>query len=275
MTITNVLLHLDRDARNREREKVAFNLARTFQSHVTGLFILPPPPAFGYADAYVADEIIRRHRAQAQADANKLQGEFEHNAKAAAIASEFRLEEGQDFRIIAFQSRYADLIVVGQSDPDDATDYRAYNLPEEVVMIAGRPMLTVPYAGTFDSIGKRVMVAWNASRESARSLSDAMPFLKKAEHVDIYCVNPPDTKQHIPGADIATHLARHGVTVEAHHTIAKDVDAGNALLSAAYDLSSDLIVMGAYGHTRLRELALGGVTRYLLRHMTVPVLFSH
>ncbi len=135
-------------------------------------------------------------------------------------------------------------------------------------------------------MGERVLVAWNATREATRAVHDALPFLVKAKEVVVYRINPPQTG-HASGADIAAHLARHGVKVEAHDTVSKlpasetavigprSMGVGDLLLSAAADFSSDLLVMGAYGHSRVRELVLGGATRYVLQHMTVPVLMSH
>jgi nucleotide-binding universal stress UspA family protein len=135
-------------------------------------------------------------------------------------------------------------------------------------------VLVVPYAGKFDSFGKTILLAWNGTRESARAMHDALPMLEKADKVVIYAVNE-SSEDHIPGADIATHLARHNVNAEAHHTVARDISVGDALLAAVSDYGADMMVMGAYGHSRVRELALGGATRDVLNTMTVPVMMSH
>ncbi len=136
----------------------------------------------------------------------------------------------------------------------------------------------IPYTGTYPRIGRRVLVAWNASREATRAVTDAMPFLEHAGLVTVLTANARTTDMghgDLPGADIALHLARHGVRAEAAPTHSGDVDVGEWLLSRAADLEVDLMVMGAYGHSRLRELVMGGATRSILQHMTVPVLFSH
>jgi nucleotide-binding universal stress UspA family protein len=136
----------------------------------------------------------------------------------------------------------------------------------------------VPYIGGSDIIGRRALVAWNASREAARALNDAIPLLEDAENVTVLSVNPKRGirgEGDLPAADIALHLARHGMKAEASYVVAEDIGVGDALLSRAADLGSDLIVMGGYGHSRLREIVLGGATRTVLRHMTVPVLLSH
>jgi nucleotide-binding universal stress UspA family protein len=138
--------------------------------------------------------------------------------------------------------------------------------------------LAIPFAGSFKSIGKRVLVAWNASREASRALHDALPLIAKAETATVFLANPTrglDGHGEEPGADIARHMVRHGLKVEVAKVIADDVPDSALLLNHASDMGADLLVMGAYGHSRLREFILGGMTRSLLREMTVPVLLSH
>jgi nucleotide-binding universal stress UspA family protein len=145
-------------------------------------------------------------------------------------------------------------------------------------MGAGRPVLIVPYVGTFKTLGQRVLVAWNASREATRAVNDALPLLERASSVRVLSVNPRrGIAGHGPiaGADMSLHLARHGVRVEAAAVNTDDVRVDDMLLSQAADAGADLIVMGAYGHSRLGEYVLGGATRHLLRQITVPVFMSH
>jgi nucleotide-binding universal stress UspA family protein len=145
-------------------------------------------------------------------------------------------------------------------------------------MLAGRPILVVPYAGHFARIGQRVVIGWDASREAARAVNDAMPLLAAAEAVTVLTIDPEQSPRghgEIPGADIALHLARHGVTAQVERTVSAGIGIGNTLLSRAADLEADLLVMGAYGHSRVRELLLGGVTRTMLTSMTLPVLMAH
>jgi nucleotide-binding universal stress UspA family protein len=127
-------------------------------------------------------------------------------------------------------------------------------------------------------MGNRIVVAWSGSRESVRAVSDAMPFLRRAKEVIVLAINPrhgPDGHGDIPAADISLHLARHGVRADAQDITTDQIEVGDVLLSRAADESADLVVMGAYGHSRFRELILGGATRHLLQHMTVPILMSH
>jgi nucleotide-binding universal stress UspA family protein len=189
---------------------------------------------------------------------------------------EWRVEEDGILETTGLHGRYFDLTVVGQGiDLDDPTGALTV-LPEELALSIGRPVLVVPRYGTFPALGDHVLVAWNASREAARAVNDALPFLRRAQRVTVLSVDPGDhPDQRIPSADITLHLARHGVNAVAAQTRSADISVGDTLLSRAADIEADLIVCGAYGHSRLREMVLGGATRHLLQHMTVPVLMSH
>jgi nucleotide-binding universal stress UspA family protein len=166
--------------------------------------------------------------------------------------------------------------VVGQPNSHAPQDNDAVTVT--TVMTSGRPVLAIPFAGDFPTLGERVLVAWNASREAARAVNDALPLMAAAKQVTVLAINPQrgiGRQGDVPAADIALHLARHGVKAEAAHTVANDISDGEALLSYAADVGADLIVSGAYGHSRARELVFGGVTRTLIAEMTAPVLLSH
>ena len=187
-------------------------------------------------------------------------------------------ETGADaLSAVALHARYADLVVIGQQNtdlPSGVDQDFAHSLP----VAAGRPVLVVPYAFERRPIGRQVLVAWNASREAARAVQDALPILERAGQVHVVSFDPEisdSAHDKEPGADIALYLARHGVKVTVSRHAVPDLEIGPQLLSRAFDLSADLIVMGAWGHSRLREFFLGGVTRTLLESMTVPVLMSH
>jgi nucleotide-binding universal stress UspA family protein len=172
------------------------------------------------------------------------------------------------------QARYVDLTLIGQAGPEPLSLHSVS--PEEVVLFSGRPTLIVPAVGRFEHLGRRTLVAWNASREAARAVGDAIPLLVNAEAVTVLSINPArgiDGKQQ--AIDLAHHLARHGIEAEATATVAEDTAVGEVLLARAADLGADLIVMGAYGHSRSRQLLLGGATRHVLQHTTVPVLMAH
>jgi nucleotide-binding universal stress UspA family protein len=174
-----------------------------------------------------------------------------------------------DPRRFALHARYADLAVVGQ--PEDGPDHVT-----EMIMTTGRPFLVVPRYGQFAEAGRRIMVAWNGSREATRAVFDAMPLLAKADKVMVVTLDAGDGDHgESPGADISLAIARHGAQVEVARSTAGGIDAGNALLSRVTDFAADLLVMGAFSRHPLREKALGGATIEVLRHMTVPVLMSH
>ena len=171
-----------------------------------------------------------------------------------------------------------DLVVLGQPNPDVRAGGAFGLRPEEIVLGGGRPVLVIPYAGDFAEVGQRVLVAWNGSREAARTLHDAMFLLEGAEAVTVIEADPPAAGAGPPIADaaaLAAMLTRRGIKATAETTTAGDIGVENLLLSRAADLSADLLVMGAYGHSRLREFVLGGVSRGIFRHMTVPVLMAH
>jgi len=171
-------------------------------------------------------------------------------------------------------ARRFDLSVIAQTEPDKVA-------PEELIVEgalfgSGRPVVVVPYIQKTGVNLHRVMVCWDASRAAARAVADALPFLERAKAIDVVIVASERPKSdEIPGADIGQHLARHGLAVEVKRIVATDTDVANTLLSHAADISADFIVMGGYGHSRLREFILGGVTRGILASMTVPALMSH
>jgi nucleotide-binding universal stress UspA family protein len=170
------------------------------------------------------------------------------------------------------------LIIASQDDPHDPESYVGDFFPENLIMSAGRPVLLVPYASSVTSPGAHVVVGWDGSRAATRAVHDALPFMRAAKTTTIVTINGArdEPRTRIPGADIATLIARHGVNVEVKNIDAyTDALIGDALLSQASAIGADLLVMGAYGHARWQELVMGGATRTILKSMTVPVLMSH
>ena len=187
-----------------------------------------------------------------------------------------RAQEPDVSALIARHARYADLVIVGQGDPDEP-GLGGRRLLESVTLSVGRPVLAIPYIGAERPVGRVVTIAWDAGREAARAVADALPLLAGAEEVHLLMVNPTIGiygHGEEPGADMALNLARHGIKAEAHTIAAPDIDEGDAILSWLSDSGSDLLVMGLYGHARLLELVVGGVSRRILESMTVPVLLS-
>lgn len=178
---------------------------------------------------------------------------------------------------MALQARYADLLVVGQKDPDEQAFGQRSDLPEYLLMNTGLPLLMLPYTSGTVRFNGKALVAWDGSVEATRAVAQALPLLKLAREMVVLVFNPeerPGVHGEQPDADLALYLNRHGVRIEVSSPPSA-IDTGNALLSCAADMSANLLVMGGYGHARLRELLPGGVPRTILQSMTLPVLLSH
>jgi nucleotide-binding universal stress UspA family protein len=282
MALKDILVHLDVTPRSKVRLDIAAGLAIKCGAHLTGVHVIDIPSAnyfYGAAMPFVPvnpEEIVDRMRADAAEAAAPIEAAFRDCLRRNGLQGEWRLVEGGPATMVALHARYADLTVVGQPNSYEPQDSDAVTVT--TVMTSGRPVLAIPFAGDFPTLGERVLVAWNASREAARAVNDALPLMATAKQVTVLAINPQrgiGGLGDVPAADIALHLARHGVKAEAAHTVAKDISDGEALLSYAADIGADLIVSGAYGHSRARELVFGGVTRTLIAEMTAPVLLSH
>ena len=279
MKLCDILVHVDASPQARIRLDLAVALARQHQTHLTALHIIDfalPVMAMGDGGGggAVIAELMEQMRQTALTAGAQLKTIFQEAIRREGVMGEWRQVEGRAVELLALHGRYADLLVMGQDDPESGNA----GLLEAVLFDSGRPVLAIPFAGTFKTFGKRVLVGWNASREASRAVHDGLPLLAKAESTCVFLANPKRglaAHGEEPGADIARHLARHGLKVEVAKTIADDVADSALLLNHASDMGADLLVMGAYGHSRLREFILGGVTRSLLREMTVPVLLSH
>jgi nucleotide-binding universal stress UspA family protein len=275
MSLRDLLVIADNDPTYSARLDIALALAAEHRAHLTGLHVMPPPLTPTYGDMPVPETVEKMQRLELEDAARRAAAVFAERAGRTAISTEWRVAEGDIVRVASEHARYADLTMLPQGmDLGFATADLA-RLPEELALGVSRPVLVIPRYGSFPTVGVRVLVAWNRSREATRAIHDALPFLRRAKQVTILSIDPDDDAEHrLPGADLGLHLARHGVTVQAATIAGADVAVGDLLLSYAADHDVDLIVMGAYGHTRLREMVLGGASRTLLRHMTAPVLMS-
>lgn len=284
MALKDLLVHLDGSIQSEARLRIAAELARRHGAQLTGLHVVPPlslpalPIEAVGADVATFESVLGQWGERRVADTRRAEDFFWDQIRRNGIEGEFRTADGAVAEITALHARYADLCVVGQREPDHRPLPTAENLVEELLFASGRPVLVVPYPGRFETIGKTVLVGWNGTREAARAANDAIPILRQARSVTVPAVNPRRGiagDGEVPAGDIARHLARHGVEVTAAHTVADEISVADALLNYAFDMAADLLVTGGYGHSRVRELVLGGVTRSLLRTMTLPVLFSH
>jgi len=277
MAIKDILVHIDGTRASANRLTTALNMARIHDAHLTGLYVIPHYAIPPYAEVQIGAEILAAQREAGMQQARRLEKTFQEILEGSGVSYEWRAVEGDLVNCLTLHGRYVDLVVVGQADSDDPESVDAATT-DHMVLEVGRPVLFVPYIGAPKVVGEHIMVAWNATREAVRAVADAMPLLQRARRVEVVSVNPPRGSAgegDVPGADICLHLARHGVRAEAHQIVVSDIDVGNLLLSRAADEEVDLMVMGAYGHSRFRELVFGGATRHLLDHMTVPVLMAH
>jgi nucleotide-binding universal stress UspA family protein len=270
-----LLVHLDAGSTIARRLDYAIGVARPSGAHVACLFALDavPEPSASHEARRLVREARQKMHAEMLAAARQAYDECRRRTGYERI--EWRTTAADALGAVALHARYADLVVIGQQEADAPSGVgKAFE--RDLPLAAGKPVLAVPYAFEPRQTG-RVLVAWNASREAARAVSDALPLLRRARHVHVVAVNASATARghgEEPGADIGLFLTRHGVKV----TVARmdtDIEVGAFLLSRAFDLEADLIVSGAWGHSRLQETVLGGVTRTLLSSMTVPVLLSH
>lgn len=277
MSYKTILVHLDPRPRSAARLALAGRLAAMFDAHLVGLYAPGAPriPSYALAEAGPAlRDLVEKRTVDAAREAERR---FRGASAALGEArAEWRAAEGDAAHALRLSARYADLVVAAQPQAEDEGDM--IGLADELALSAGRPVLFMPYAGDYPAVGKRVLVAWDGGREAARAVSDALPLLRRADAVEVAVFDPQRARRNHgaqPGADIALYLARHGVKVAVHTQSGAGYDVGAQILSRAADTSADLIVMGAYGHARVRELVLGGVTRTVLQAMTVPVLMSH
>ena len=280
MTFKDILVVTDDTPQCEERVNVAMHFATRYGAHVIGLMdherIYLPSYANVEPPGVTVDQQLRLDK---DTDA-RVREQFEGQLRATGLLHEWHSTNLDPVTAVSLFGRYADLTVVGQDNPELYGYDRSKNLAEHVVLASGRPVLVVPYIGVSREIGERVLIAWDASREAARAVADSLPILKRARSVIVLSVNPNSGRklgQHgeIPGADLARHLARHGVQVEVQRRDTKAVSVAAELLNRIADEGIDLLVMGAYGHARLRELWLGGTTRRIMQTMTVPVFMSH
>ena len=280
MSYRSILVHLDESPRCAVRTEIAASLALAHHAHLrglapTGLVNLPArvsPLASG------SPNYLELAQASLNERANALVREFERRVRAIGVESfDGRIDEDDTVPSLVQHAGVHDLVMLGQTDrsaPSATLDIAA---AEQVLMHGGTATLIVPAVGRYERIGQNVMVAWNATRESARALHDAMPLLQRARLVHLTCLERESDLRHVTRLqinDARDWLVRHGVELHIHQEPVRG-DVGEALLLRAENLGADLVVMGGYGHSRMAEFLLGGVTRRLLAQMTMPILLSH
>ncbi len=271
MAYKEILAYAEARAASQSCLDVAARLSAAHGAHLVALHVIEPPVLPGDGGFGMSAELIEWQQQYAQKRAEEAKRYVAGAEQRSGQTIEWRAPDGELVSTALLHSRYADLVVVSQADDEAQAD-----LPEIFVMGSGRPTLVVPHDGKFTKPIEHVLVAWNRTREATRALHDALPILIAAKAVTVMEVKSENGHaRHIAGADIGQHLARHGVKVNVSSTVAGDIDVGNVILSRAADFGADCIVMGAYGHSRMREFVFGGATRQILASMTVPVFMVH
>jgi nucleotide-binding universal stress UspA family protein len=278
--IRELLVYLDQGQATEAPLQAALMLAQRVGAHVTALHLIAEPFLRGMAGHHLPAEVMREHVAHAEAEADAILGAARSAADRHGVALDAVRESGSLDRLptlLARHARHTDLTVIGQPDPasggvDDAA------LTEAAFMDSGHAALVVPRAGSAALPPRRAIVAWDGSREAARAATDAIPLLQLAEAVLVLVVDARDfggPAAGRPGEELAAYLHRHAVKAEVRPVASGGAGIAGALLVQARDEAADLLVMGGYGHSRLREMLVGGTTRQILEHMTVPVLLAH
>jgi nucleotide-binding universal stress UspA family protein len=254
----------------------AISIAATFGAHVTGIAFLYEPVIPDGTLGGVPVDLIELQREENSKIARDAIGRFEAGVKKSGVAAETRRLDatfGGAATLFAQIARRFDISVVGQAQREQgATDEL---IIEGALFESGRPVIVVPYIQKSGLTLERVLVCWDGGRTAARAVADAMPFLTRAKAVDLVIVAEERKNDEVTGVRMSEHLARHGASVSVKRIAKGDLSVQDAILSYAADSSADFMVMGGYGHSRLREFILGGVTRSILNSMTVPVLMSH
>lgn len=276
MGYKTILVHCDAGKTTRSRAAVAADLAETFDAHLVGLHVRQRFEAPMFSDATVAlDALYRTYEQAVKTEETASSAAFQAALAGKRRSSEWRVVDGFAEDDLTAASRYADLVVVGQREPEPMPESTPSDLPEKLALHSERPVLVVPHIGATQPPGRTVMVCWNGRREASRAVTGALPILKKAERVIVLTIDAEKTDEPDAGKLAGEWLARHGVKVTVQSDSATATDVGNVILSRAADAAVDLIVMGIYGHSRMREFVLGGASRTLLASMTVPVLIAH
>lgn len=287
MALKDLLVYVDQSVHAAGRLRLAADLARRHQGRLTALYVKEMSGAQRHEQSVAelgqgsAEAITRTNqsiRRSIDETAKQLQSTLEDVKIACGLEVEWRCLEGVASTIVPQHARFADLCILSQDTSVVATA-TGYTFSEQVLFVTGRPVVFVPAQGSFKTLGQHIVVAWNSSRASTRAVNDALPLIERADKVTLLAVNPAvfsERYEALPPEQMVEHLRRHGASVEEMwlNNIPTDAIAA-AILAESRKAGADLIVAGAFGHPRLWEKMMGGVTRDLLDRMTLPVFMSY
>jgi len=279
MSYKTILMHCNDQRRLARLLAPTIAFADRFQSHVIGLSVVPPISVITPGAVGAPPIVFDAHRERYQQENSAMRRQFEKATATKSFSAEWRDADAGSFpavELVLEHARVSDLVVASQTDHEWPAS-RWLDVADLVAVGSGRPVLIVPNASQLSHIGSRVLVAWNGRREAARAVFDALPILKHAEATKVVWIDPQSDgePERTLGQDICEALLRHGVRCDKTKRVTAQDGVGPTLMAEAETFGADLLVMGCYGHSRLREFVFGGATRYFLKNMSVPVLMSH
>jgi len=280
MSYKTILVSLNEIGRLSELVAAAVALARQTGAHVSGLYVVPAVQVYPSVGFEAAPQVFEGNRSFFKDNAARVKQAFEEAMRRENLSHDFHMIDARTPVIaeeVVAAGRVADLILVSATNPEEITGVER-DFVEQLVMAAGRPVIVLPYKGKATLALDDIVIGWDGGREAARAAFDALPLLKSAAKVRVVRIDPqkdPSLRGSVAGADLAEALSRHGVKAEAQGYPTDGQDEGQALMRCAEDCGAGLIVMGAYGHSRLAEFIFGGATRFVLNRLVCPVLMSH
>lgn len=273
-----IAVHLDHGFDCSRRVEFSLQLARANDAHLTGIFASYVSPGYFYDEVGLWVRSMDMAKQINEKGRTAVELTFSQAARESGVAASWRQGEDAPAECVVTHARCSDVLVISQENRNDVDAAVGNYFVEQVLMSAGRPVIVLPSAGKFNGAGARVLYCWNRSREAARAIADAAPLLRNANALAVLTTDDLDASggAQVPFEDLAAYCACHGFPLPEHQSRStNEIDVGDVILSTAADFNADLIVMGAYGHSRMRQWVMGGATRSLLAAMTVPVLFSH
>jgi|688.fasta_scaffold293503_2 nucleotide-binding universal stress UspA family protein len=280
MSYKTILVSLNEVGRLPELVAAAVTLARETGAHVSGLYVVPAVQVYPSVGFEAAPQVFEGNRSFFKDNGARVKQAFEEAMRREGLSHDFHQIDARTPVIadeVVAAGRVADLVIVSATNPEEITGVER-DFVEQTVMALGRPVIVLPYKGKAAVSLNEVIIGWDGGREASRAAFDALPLLKKAAKVRVVRIDPqkdPSLRGSVAGADLAEALARHGVKAEAQGYPTDGQDEGQALMRCAADSGAGLIVMGAYGHSRLAEFIFGGATRFVLNRLVCPVLMSH
>jgi nucleotide-binding universal stress UspA family protein len=288
-----ILVHLNDSRRARKLLHHAAEIARAFEARLIGLHVSPTFHGRAVDPEYPRTPASHDLQLSRDEEAEQIRSIFEEVADAERFGGDFRRFCGEFSRlaaetcspldIVAARAHGADLVIASQTDRDWGLS-ALLDFPEQIAVMSGRPLLVVPNAAESPALPTAAIIAWNQRREATRAMYEALPLLREARTVELLVIEERDDDggldrrldpQLLPMSAVAEALAAHGIRPSAVTSKSSGAPIGSQICARAEEQGADLVVMGAYGHSRLRELVLGGATQHMLSHMTVPTFFSH